>query len=69
MITVLLFLFGLAVGSFINVLALRYKSGGKIFSSTIIGGRSRCPYCRRTLRWYELIPLFSFIIQGGQCRR
>ena len=34
----------------------------------IIGGRSRCPHCRKTLRWYELIPLLSFIFQFGKCR-
>ncbi len=31
-------------------------------------GRSRCPYCDITLRWYELIPLLSFVIQLGRCR-
>jgi prepilin signal peptidase PulO-like enzyme (type II secretory pathway) len=59
---VFLFLFGLAVGSFLNVLALRYDGGWHV------GGRSRCPHCRHTLRWFELVPLASFAIQRGRCR-
>lgn len=63
-----LFLFGLAVGSFLNVVAIRYKEGGKLFTPDILKGRSHCPYCQKTLAWYELIPLFSFLIQFGKCR-
>lgn len=68
MIKLGLFLFGLAIGSFVNVLAVRYKDGGTIFSSDILRGRSHCPKCKKTLRWYELIPLLSFIFQLGRCR-
>src|SRR3989344_331109 len=64
----ILFLFGIAVGSFLNVLAVGYKDGGRIFSWDILTGRSRCPHCGKNLRWYELIPLVSFLIQGGKCR-
>ena len=32
------------------------------------GSRSRCPYCGKILKWYELIPVVSFIIQKGKCR-
>lgn len=66
--TILLFVFGLAVGSFLNVVALRYKEGGKLFTPDILKGRSHCPYCQQTLVWYELIPLASFLIQFGKCR-
>jgi leader peptidase (prepilin peptidase)/N-methyltransferase len=31
-------------------------------------GRSRCASCQRQLRWYELVPLASYAIQGGRCR-
>lgn len=62
----LLFVFGLIVGSFLNVISLRYQPGQKI--SEIVGGRSRCPICLKTLAWYELIPVFSFFLQGGKCR-
>lgn len=63
-----LFFFGLAIGSFMNVLALRYDGEHFVFNPRIIGGRSRCPHCRHTLRWFELVPVVSFIIQGGRCR-
>ncbi|MDE2144625.1 MAG: prepilin peptidase [Patescibacteria group bacterium] len=61
-----LFLFGAAIGSFLNVVILRYKPEGRILKS--VGGRSHCPHCNRTLRWYELIPLLSFAFQRGRCR-
>src|SRR5579864_1730638 len=57
-----LFLAGVAVGSFLNVLALRYD--GKWHA----GGRSHCPKCGHILHWFELIPLASFAIQRGKCR-
>ena len=53
---------GLAVGSFINVLVDRLpKKEGFLF------GRSRCPHCRTNLRWYELVPILSFIVLRGRC--
>jgi prepilin signal peptidase PulO-like enzyme (type II secretory pathway) len=63
-----LFLLGLVVGSFLNVVALRYKPSGWLFTKDILVGRSHCPYCEKSLRWYELIPLISFFIQLGRCR-
>ena len=54
---------GLFVGSFINVAIMRLPKG-----ETIIRGRSHCDSCGHVLSWYELIPLFSFIIQWGKCR-
>ncbi len=65
---VILFIFGLAVGSFMNVLALRYDGEHFLLDPRVIGGRSHCPHCKRTLRWYELFPVISFLIQGGKCR-
>lgn len=65
----LLFFFGAAIGSFLNVIALRYRPERFLLSAKSIGGRSRCPKCRRTLRWFELVPLASFTLQGGRCRR
>ncbi len=64
-----LFYLGTAVGSFLNVLAVRYKAGKRIFTKDILTGRSACPHCHKTLRWFELIPFFSFILQLGRCRR
>lgn len=55
---------GLAVGSFLNVVILRTRQ-----EMSPLRGRSRCPHCHAELRWFELIPLMSFVIQGGRCRR
>jgi len=64
----MLFLFGLAAGSFINVVSLRFQPGQGLLDRKMVGGRSRCPYCQKQLNWYELIPVLSFIIQKGRCR-
>ena len=63
-----LFIFGLAIGSFLNVVSLRFQPGQRLLDLRIINGRSHCPHCQKTLRWYELIPLLSFIVQFGKCR-
>lgn len=57
-----LFLLGLIVGSFLNVVILRFNTGRGI------GGRSGCMTCKRTLSWFELIPVVSWIMQLGRCR-
>ncbi len=64
----LLFVAGLALGSFANVLILRYDPDRNVFSGPSLSGRSGCMQCRRTLQWYELIPVFSFLVQRGKCR-
>lgn len=58
------FVIGAAIGSFLNVVALRYLQG-----QSFISGRSRCPHCRRALRWFELVPLVSYCVQFGRCIR
>lgn len=65
----LLFFFGSAVGSFLNVALWRYKPEFSFFKIASLRGRSHCPYCHCVLRWFELVPFFSFFIQGGKCRR
>ena len=60
---IVFFLFGLTFGSFFNVVGLRSPRG-----EPFVNNRSYCPMCKRTLNWYELIPLFSFFIQQGNCR-
>ena len=67
--SIILFIFGIAIGSFLNVVALRYDGERFLFSAKKLGGRSRCRKCRRNLRWFELIPIISYAIQGGRCRR
>ncbi len=68
-VLVILFAFGLATGSFLNVVATRYDGEHFLFSTKLIGGRSHCEQCKKTLRWFELVPLASFAAQGGRCRR
>jgi prepilin signal peptidase PulO-like enzyme (type II secretory pathway) len=68
MIVIFLFIFGVAFGSFGYVLALRYDGDHFLLDPKVVGGRSYCPHCRKLLRWFELIPFVSFVIQGGQCR-
>lgn len=63
-----LFLFGIAIGSFLNVVILRYRPGGRLFSLKNLSGRSKCPHCGKTLGALELIPIMSFFLLGGKCR-
>ncbi len=53
---------GLIVGSFLNVVILRYNTG------RTIGGRSACLSCGEALRARELIPVISYFLQRGRCR-
>jgi leader peptidase (prepilin peptidase)/N-methyltransferase len=68
MIWIFLFVFGLLVGSFLNVIALRYKEDEPVLGVRVVGGRSQCMTCQVGLKWYELVPLFSFLVQGAKCR-
>lgn len=56
------FLLGLIVGSFLNVVILRYNTGKSL------AGRSGCFMCGHKLSWYELIPVVSYFLQSGKCR-
>ncbi len=68
-VTLILFIFGLLFGSFFNVVTMRYNPDTSAFMSPrAISGRSRCPYCKKTLRWFDLFPLFSFLVLRGRCR-
>lgn len=60
---VIIFILGLLIGSFLNVCIYRIPLGQNIAIR-----RSHCMKCGHVLKWYELIPLFSWIIQGGKCR-
>ena len=56
------FIFGLIIGSFLNVFICRYHTGRSL------RGRSMCLMCNKQLSWFELIPLVSYLLQGGRCR-
>mgnify|MGYP001592949827 CR=1 FL=1 len=60
----LLFCIGLAIGSFLNVLIDRLPLG-----ESVVWDRSKCDDCKKTLRWWELIPVISFILLGARCNR
>jgi len=59
----IIFLFGLIVGSFLNCLIYRLEK-----KESFLKGRSYCPRCKHQLSWQDLIPLLSFLELGGKCR-
>mgnify|MGYP001613985970 CR=1 FL=1 len=63
MVYLYLLLIGLVVGSFVNVVIYRVPIGRQI-----VTGRSSCTRCRQILAWYDLIPIFSYLILHGRCR-
>ncbi|HEC83293.1 MAG TPA: prepilin peptidase [Firmicutes bacterium] len=60
---VLVFVVGLVIGSFLNV--IRYRMPRKL---SVVKGRSRCPKCGGVIRWYDNIPVVSFILLRRRCR-
>jgi leader peptidase (prepilin peptidase)/N-methyltransferase len=63
MIAALTFIFGLCVGSFLNVCIYRLPN-----SKSIVFPPSACPECREPIRFYDNIPLVSYILLRGKCR-
>lgn len=60
--TYFIFLFGLLIGSFLNVVIYRLPR-----EMTISKGRSMCAHCKHQLKWYDLFPLFSYLFLRGKC--
>jgi leader peptidase (prepilin peptidase)/N-methyltransferase len=60
----LVFLFGLCVGSFLNVCIHRLPRGG-----SLLRPRSKCPGCEYELSWYDNIPVVSYVFLLGRCRK
>ena len=61
--SLVIFLFGLVVGSFLNSIIYRLSTG-----ESFLFKRSFCPHCKHQLSWQDLIPLLSFIFLRGKCR-
>ena len=66
LVAIFLFALGLVVGSFLGAFTYRFPRGISIISG--YQGRSICPRCKRKIRWYDNIPIFSFLILKGRCR-
>lgn len=60
---VLVAVFGLVIGSFLNVLIFRIDN-----LKSVLTGRSECPHCKHKLAARDLVPLFSFLSLQGKCR-
>jgi len=61
---VLLGVFGLMVGSFLNVCISRLPAG-----ESVVAPRSRCPKCRTPIAWYDNVPVVSYVLLRGRCRK
>ncbi|AEH45132.1 Prepilin peptidase [Thermodesulfatator indicus DSM 15286] len=57
------FIFGALVGSFLNVCAYRLPK-----EESVIRPGSRCPHCKSPIKWYDNIPILSFLWLRGRCR-
>lgn len=61
-VIIAVFVFGIMIGSFLNVVIYRIPKG-----ESIVFPASKCQNCGTPLKWYHNIPLFSWIILGGKC--
>jgi leader peptidase (prepilin peptidase)/N-methyltransferase len=58
-----LFLLGLCIGSFLNVVIARLPSG-----ESLVWPGSHCPKCQAAIRWFDNVPLLSWVLLRGKCR-
>ncbi len=61
--SIIALVFGLLIGSFLNVCIHRWPR-----NRSVVKPRSHCVRCRKTIAWYDNIPLFSYAMLGGKCR-
>ena len=62
LVLIFVFIFGLIIGSFLNCLVWRLRTGESLL------GRSYCPKCKKQIAWYDNLPVASFILLSGKCR-
>lgn len=62
LLVLLVFVFGLVWGSFLNVVIYRTTHG-----TSPLSGRSQCPYCKKVISWKYNIPILSFFLLHGKC--
>ncbi|MDP2632891.1 MAG: prepilin peptidase, partial [Candidatus Curtissbacteria bacterium] len=55
LVSIIIFVFGVCIGSFLNVLIYRLPNELSIL------GRSLCPNCKKKISWYDNVPLFSYL--------
>ena len=60
----LIFVFGICLGSFVNVCIHRLPK-----NKQIISGQSFCPKCKKKINWYDNLPIISFLFLSGKCRK
>lgn len=63
MVPTLAGLYGLLIGSFLNVCSLRWPA-----EESVVAPRSRCPRCGALIRWFDNVPLLSWMLLRGKCR-
>lgn len=61
---ILAFLYGIVIGSFLNVCIYRIPK-----KENIVKVRSHCMQCGYQLKWFDLVPLFSYLFLRGKCRK
>ena len=61
---IIIFLFGIVIGSFLNVCIYRLPK-----HEDIVKTRSHCMSCGYQLAWYDMFPVFSYLFLGGKCRK
>ena len=60
---IIIFIFGITIGSFLNVCIYRIPLG-----ESIVMAPSHCMTCGRKLKWNDMVPVFSWLVLGGKCR-
>ena len=63
-IYITIFLFGIVIGSFLNVCIFRIPN-----HEPVVTERSHCMNCGYQLSWYDMVPVFSWLCLGGKCRK